>query len=368
MNPRRLINLLKSPSGALALFLLALAIVLILVNSRRDGGDPSRGEGTSGKARKAGDAQQLRQNVERDIAPFNPPRPSQKTVVVPSGTSPKQSNTAPALPPISLSAEAPESHSAAPKQFSPRFAPFGRLIPCELVITVDSSSINTPIVGLVTEDIFHHGQLVVPAGTEVHGTAQVDRSRERIASDGRWTLVWQNGEELTVSGLALDHEREPDTGTWAITDGSAGLKGRLLKTDDLAEIKLYVAALLSGAADVFTDRNTSAFGTFTVPSLQNAPLKGAQGVLDRYAQQIQTSIERDGFYVRVPSGKQFYLYVTQTLDQDDAKIGGTSMQQTSASADRPTTASPSLPQASPTFRGTTLPLRTSVAGPANLSR
>src|SRR3546814_16942663 len=60
------------------------------------------------------------------------------------------------------------------------YAPFGRLIPCETVITVDSSSIRTPIVGLITEDVYHAGQLVIPAGTEVHGTAQTDRKRERI--------------------------------------------------------------------------------------------------------------------------------------------------------------------------------------------
>ena len=35
------------------------------------------------------------------------------------------------------------------------------------------------------------------------------------------------------------------------------------------------------------------------------------------------SIQRDGFYVRVPAGKQFYLYVTQTIDESDAVIGGT---------------------------------------------
>ena len=37
----------------------------------------------------------------------------------------------------------------------------------------------------------------------------------------------------------------------------------------------------------------------------------------------ERAIERDGFYVRVPAGKQFYLYITQTVDEDDAKIGGT---------------------------------------------
>ncbi|MEP6669776.1 MAG: TrbI/VirB10 family protein [Chthoniobacter sp.] len=354
MNPRRFINLLRSPSGALTLFVLGLAIVLILVNSRR--GSNGRSDDTTAVTPKPANGQQITQTVERNISPFNPPQPSGTP---PRATAPapaKQAAATPTLPPISLFAETPAPENQA-KTFSADFAPFGRLIPCELVITVDSSSINTPIVGLVTEDIFHHGQLIVPAGTEVHGTAQVDRARERIASDGRWTLVWQNGEELNVSGLALDHEREVDTGTWAITDGSAGLRGRLLKSDDLAEVKLYVAALLSGAADVFTEKNTSAFGSFTLPSLQNAPLKGAQSVLDRYSQQILTSIERDGFYVRVPAGKQFYLYVTQTLDQDDAKIGGTLAQQVTAPTERGAAqAAPATPQ-SPNFRGNALPLR-----------
>ena len=356
--------MLRSPSGALALFILGLAIVLVLVNSRRDAsGRSDAGVAITPRPTKG---QQVTQTVERGMSPFNPPQPSATPFQAPAAPPAKQAPSAPALPPISLVAETPAEERKG-KTFSANFAPFGRLIPCELVITVDSSSINTPIVGLVTEDIFHHGQLIVAAGTEVHGTAQVDRARERIASDGRWTLVWQNGEELNVSGLALDHERDADTETWAITDGSAGLRGRLLKSDNLAEVKLYAAALLSGAADVFTEKNTSAFGSFTMPSLQNAPLKGAQSVLDRYAQQILTSIERDGFYVRVPAGKQFYLYVTQTLDQDDAKIGGTLAQQAIAPADRAATQSTTVAPQAPSFRGATLPLRPSMPPPLNFT-
>jgi hypothetical protein len=47
-----------------------------------------------------------------------------------------------------------------------------------------------------------------------------------------------------------------------------------------------------------------------------------QAVLQTYAQQIYDSIQKDGFYVRVPSGKQFYLYVLQTIDRADATLGG----------------------------------------------
>jgi len=45
-------------------------------------------------------------------------------------------------------------------------------------------------------------------------------------------------------------------------------------------------------------------------------------VLQTYAQQIYDSIQKNGFYIRVPSGKQFYLYVLQTIDRADASAGG----------------------------------------------
>jgi hypothetical protein len=361
MNPRRFLNFFRSPTGALALFLIGLVIVLLLVNSRRPSHD--RVSLIPQKSLKDGAiTPQLPETVRRNMVPFDPSSAEQR--VEPPPAPPAKPEGTPQLPVLSLIAETPALPGKEGKKFSADFAPFGRLIPCELVITVDSSSIQTPIIGLVTEDIFHHGQLIIPAGTEVHGSAQVDRARERIASNGRWTLVWQNGQELNVSGFALDHERDAETGMWGITDGSAGLRGKLLKTDNLAEVKLYIASLLSGAAAAFTDRQITPFGSFALPSLQNAPLQGAQAVLDRYAQQILQAIERDGFYVRVPAGKQFYLYITQTVDEDDARIGGTLTASlhaaAAASPTPPPTAqrplfTPVLPDASPSNPSSDVP-------------
>jgi len=224
------------------------------------------------------------------------------------------------LAPISLFTDAaavvPE-----PKSLSSTYAPFGRLIPCETVITVDSASIQTPIVGLVTENVYHSGRLVIPAGTEVHGTAQTDRHRERISSGNSWTLVWQTGEELRLKALALDREFSGDQEGWGITDGSAGLRGRIIKSDDMADIKLFAATFLSGAAGALTEKQQTVFGPITSPTLNNAPFEGAQKVLSVYAQRIYEAVQKDGFYVRVPSGKQFYLYVLQTIDRGDAAIG-----------------------------------------------
>jgi len=192
---------------------------------------------------------------------------------------------------------------------------------------VDSASIQTPIIGLVTENVYFGGKLIIPAGTEVHGMAQADRQRERIAGNTSWTFVWQNGEEMKIKAIALDREFDNRTNQsgWAITDGSAGLRGQLIKSDNLADIKLFAATFLSGAAGALTEKQETVFGPINSPSLNNAPFTGAQAVLQTYAQQILDSIQKNGFYVRVPSGTQFYLYALQTIDRADATFGGTGL-------------------------------------------
>jgi hypothetical protein len=325
MNPRNAINFFRSPVGAFAGFCGLVAVGLTVANGFKKTGT----ENPMPLVTSAAGAQsepQLVETVHKDMQRFNPPPPKPDRQI---SESRQEEEKKPELPPISLFGDTPTTD---PKPLSKFYAPYGRLIPCELVITVDSSMIRTPIVGLITEDIYHGGRLIIPAGTEVHGVAQIDRVRERIASGNRWTLVWQTGEELPLSGIALDRETEADGEGWGITDGSAGLRGRIIKTDNLAEIKLFAATFLSGAAGVFTERDNTLLGPITSPSLQNAPLKGAQDVLATYAKQILQSIQRDGFYVRVPAGKQFYLYVTQTLDRHDATVGGTRSQ---ANSDEP---------------------------------
>jgi hypothetical protein len=223
--------------------------------------------------------------------------------------------------PISLISGTAET--AAP--LSKTYAPYGRLIPCETVITIESSKLDTPVIGLVTEDVWHDGQLIIPAGTEVHGRASLDRARERIAVSGQWIVVWRdgsplNGTELVLNGIALDREKDDTTENFGLRDGSAGLLGQLVKTDDLQEIKLFASTFLGGFAgglQQLQNQGTAFGGVSQVPvaSTRNAALQGTADVLNAYARQIQETIARDGFFVRVPAGKQFYLYVTETIDQ-----------------------------------------------------
>lgn len=317
MTPREAINFVKTPLGAFLGFLLLLVIAFLIFTGIKGREQDDISKRPTRNA--SGDSQQVIETIERDLSPLS--FPGEAPAASPVGPAPsKKGEGVKTLPPITLFADNPETGRPTVDGI---YAPYGRLIRCELVITVDSSVMATPIIGLVTDDVFHDGHLVIPAGTEVHGRARVDRVRERIASDNQWTLVWQTGEELSLQGIALDREDEPETGGWSITDGSAGLRGKLIKSDDLGEFKLFAATFLSGAAGALTEREQTLFGSQTTSSLRNAPLRGTQEVLNSYAQQIYDTIQREGYYVRVPAGKQFYLYVTEPIEASQAMIGST---------------------------------------------
>ena len=339
MKPRDFINFFKTKSGRLVAFgaLFAGGLIIFGVIRKHHTASEDAIAVTPLATNNVGSKPQVVQSVVRPMQAFHPPPAKPETASsLPLTTTPSAFTNAspqplPVVPPNQLQQLSPISLFAdstagvpQPKKLSAVYAPFGRLISCETVTTVDSASIQTPIIGLVTENVYFGGKLIIPAGTEVHGMAQTDRQRERIAGNTSWTFVWQNGEEMRIKAIALDREFDNSTNQsgWAITDGSAGLRGQLIKSDNLADIKLFAATFLSGAASALTEKQQTVFGPINSPTLNNAPFAGAQAVLQTYAQQILDSIQKNGFYVRVPSGTQFYLYVLQTIDRADATFGG----------------------------------------------
>lgn len=290
MNTSSFLDFLRTRLGLLVAVGLILVIVLGLAGALRPDGGVS--PVTLYEPTPAGAAT----SIDRPTVPIvpSPPRPESTNVPLPRLS---------ILVPLSATASRPGV-----------VAPYGRLLRCQLVNTVDSAKIDTPIIALLTDDVWHDGQLVVPVGTEIHGRAKLDRSRERIVAEGEWTLVWQTGRELVVTGIALDREEHPSLLTWGITDGSAGLRGQLLHSDLLAEVKLFVATFMSGMASGLQDSQRTLLGTEIPGTARNAALDGVSSVLDRYAEGLAELVRRDGVYLRVPAGKQMYLYVTDQLD------------------------------------------------------
>ena len=309
------------------------------------------------QAQVAKDLVKVTEPMTSSLRNFNPVAPSvvrprrevppQVQVAVPRSedAEPSQSTGSRSLT-IFAAQEQPDKPRSGPRG---DYAPAFRLVKCQLVNTVDSSNLTTPVIGLVSEDLCWNGRMIIRANSEVHSVASVDRVRERIASEGEFTFVLNEpdgrGRELVVRGMALDMEKDNEFDTYGITDGSAGLRGDVIRTANSDVIKLYAASLISGIAGAFSTGSSGILGnrvytnsaSLGLSALQggviNPAVGGTQSVLDRYAEQISQSIERDGFFVRVPAGKQFYVYCTEAIDLSRAKVGGDNEREARRQAD-----------------------------------
>jgi len=203
-----------------------------------------------------------------------------------------------------------------------KFIAFGTLLKCKLVNTIDSANLETPVIAVLLEDVWQNGKKVIPANTLVHGTARAGRLRDRVNASGTWRFVWQDGRELAFNGVALDCEYEHDIDGYGITDGSGGINSRLMATDDLQELKVLASAALSGFARGTQDRTQTALGTTITGSVSNGVREGVGDVFDLYAKRTLKDIEENGYFVRVAAGKEFYVYVLESVDPQKASVAG----------------------------------------------
>lgn len=155
-----------------------------------------------------------------------------------------------------------DGYTSNTNSISDQFAPYGQLIKCKLVNTLESNNSDTPIKAMVMEDVYFNGQLLMQAGiTNIEGTINTSRIRDRINGNKNWIAVWttrtgddQNGKELPFTGIALAYAPDAEAlgQKWELIDGSAGLKGYVIDTTDMQKLLMIAAAFIQGAGQGLT--------------------------------------------------------------------------------------------------------------------
>jgi hypothetical protein len=233
------------------------------------------------------------------------------------------------------------NNEAVSKESLEDFLPYGRLIPCELVVTLRTSMGGTPIIGLVTENVYNNGKLMIPAGAEVHGTSQGMPALNHVQSGENWYVVWRtrsknNGKELKLNGIALDNGSHWNGCNWDLLDGTAGIKGYTHDTRNISKLKDIAANVVQGVgaglqaaaqlAAIAPGVGTATGGGASMAALAGQGIGGAiSGGASKsvkvVAEQQLANVLQSQYYVTCPAGTQFYLYVKQVVDLKDAQIG-----------------------------------------------
>ena len=212
--------------------------------------------------------------------------------------------------------------------------PPGIFIPCALVNTVESSHLNTPVVGEVIRDVFQKNSgvphVIVPAGTLVNSFAQSGAVRDRIEVAGSWVFVFPDGRQLKVRGIACDREADPANQEFGIEDGSAGLQGELVESDHWANAKAFIALLITASMQTGTAVATSALQATHTTGVTTLP--DTTPILAKYLDQLLNGETGDGRFVRVRAGKEFYVYPTETIEPEHRAVRDNSAPENLASA------------------------------------
>ncbi|MDD5597953.1 MAG: hypothetical protein PHV82_08415, partial [Victivallaceae bacterium] len=346
MNLREFYKKLKSPMGTTFLFLGALVLLVLLclpLLLRDDAGKleinrKGDGEGTY----------DILSNIKAVAVPPKHPRPgneARKTLSGPVPENPEVSAPRPPRPPdkkktaSGFGKNAPgrfagrnpgniaprktmitiidgENAQSRKKEFiSERYAPYGRLIACKMVNTVESGDTETPLIAFVTEDLWWinskgEKKLIIPAGTEVHGTVKGAKPlRNRLTTGNSFILVWQAtsnmvGFELQLRGIALEKSNAPETKSLAtISDMAAGIPGQVMSNENLAKFLTYTLAFGQGMAQGFqtTEVSMNSGGMVSTQdgTTKNALSRGAETLAQIMLQDVSKQISRESYYIRV---------------------------------------------------------------------
>ena len=320
---RRLIQFFFSGPGAI---LVVIGLILWVCWVIKQGQDKERAEAAKRQVQRQLGQVNPKEDVDKSTAPkdvlLSDRRLNGMQANLPPTPAPTIPPTSPAQRPTTLSplvsfyaqVSATPVPSPTPPPAPPRpqaWLPPGTFIPCALVNTVESSHINTPVVGEVLRDMYQNGRLIIPAGAIVSSFAESGAVRDRIEVAGTWLIVYPDGRHLRVRGIACDREADPANQQFGIEDGSAGLQGELVESDHWANAKAFIALLMTAALQTGTAVATSTLQAAHTTGVTALP--DTTPILAKYLDQLLNGETGDGRFVRVHASKEFYLFVTETV-------------------------------------------------------
>ena len=206
-------------------------------------------------------------------------------------------------------------------------APYGRLLRCELANTISTASNQTPIIALVTEALWWDGVEIIPAGVEVHGTVS-GMTGGRIGTGSSWKVVYpfrddRSAFQLDITGIALDCNRTESN--WGKSDGSFGIRGRLISNADQAKMAAVFAKFISGVGTGMVSQRNDYTGGSTISttggSWKDSIGSGLKDAFQQVAKNYLDAAAKEVAYIEAEAGTEFYIYVQQIIDPSKAARG-----------------------------------------------
>lgn len=186
---------------------------------------------------------------------------------------------------------------------SEEIVPLGSMVKCILIHNIVTNNFNSPVIAQVWEDFYFDGELLLPFGTRIYGTAFAGRQRDRITVQFH-NIVFQDGKTLKINAIGLSK------------DGSGGLTGTVIDNRNKKIFVQMAVNFLSGLALGLQQTATNAVtGLSEVQgNSRNAILNGVANTFENEAKRIQKEVEDAKGYAVVLAGNEFVVYFEKESD------------------------------------------------------
>ncbi len=186
---------------------------------------------------------------------------------------------------------------------SDQVVPLGSMVKCILIHNIVTNNFNAPVIAQVWEDFYFNGNLLLPFGTRIYGTAFAGRQRDRISVKFH-SIVFQDGKTLKIDAIGLSK------------DGSGGLTGIVVDHRNKKMFVQMATNFLSGMALGLQKTATNAVtGLNEVEgSSRNAILNGVANTFQEQAKRIEKDVEADKGYAFVLAGNELVVYFERQSD------------------------------------------------------
>ncbi len=186
---------------------------------------------------------------------------------------------------------------------SDEVVPLGSMVKCILIHNIVTNNFNAPVIAQVWEDFYFNGNLLLPFGTRIYGTAFAGRQRDRISVKFH-SVVFEDGKTLKINAIGLSK------------DGSGGLTGTVI---DHRNKKIFVQMavnFLSGLALGLQQTATNVVSGLTEvqSNSRNAILNGVASTFQQEAKRIEKDVEGDKGYAIVLAGNELVVYFERQSD------------------------------------------------------
>jgi len=146
-------------------------------------------------------------------------------------------------------------------------------------------SFNTisPVIAQTEYDITFLGKIMVPKGTKLIGSCNIEKSVDRVNVVFN-SMVFPDGQEIGFSGLALH------------TDGSGGIPGKVTKQKAKMPAKILLTAAATGAS---------------VASASSVPAEMIKGIADETKEEIAS---KQDYSISVKKDTAIQIYIVRRAE------------------------------------------------------